>query len=172
MVKIGLALAGSAMISLGSYLAAATGIAGPRIDAATYAQHMAEQHRHADLDGNGYLDADEFSTLELVTAELARLNRFVVVAGERDETVITLGRQASEARFTGLSKVDRIEIDATARNVFYRHAGADLQMSAEEFQHLAAEEFADADLNRDTVLTRREARNLAMTKAAKSFSNG
>ncbi|NWG71665.1 MAG: hypothetical protein HXY23_08685 [Parvularculaceae bacterium] len=116
------------------------------------AAHGAARFVRADLDGSGSLDADEYVSLVLVTAELSRLNGFVALAaGGRDE-VVALPLDAPGALGVG----ERSRVEAVARGEFYAIAGSDGLMSASEHAEEAARRFAAADRDRSGVLSKRE----------------
>lgn len=115
----------------------------------------------ADLDESGDLDANEYAALAIVTAELARLNGFVVLAADGADEIVALPVKAREALGSG----ERARIDAVARAEYYAAAGADGRMSLAEFAAERAANFAAADRDRNGRLTHRELSAFAAAEA-------
>ena len=106
------------------------------------------QFQRADLDGSGALDADEFATLTIVTGELARLNGVLVLdAAGKVEAPLT------DAVLVPLSREERFQLDALARQEFRRFAGGDDVLCDDEFTAIRTRQFKQSDLNNDDVLS-------------------
>ncbi len=114
--------------------------------------HAGATFARADLDASGSLDADEYVSLVLVTAELSRLNGFVALAADGRDEVVSLPIAAPKALGVG----ERARIEAVARGEFYALAGSDSLLSAAEHAAEQARRFSAADRNRNGVLTRGE----------------
>ena len=172
MARIALKSAAAGILTAGAAAAAlAIGAAGAqtpdedatltRLEAADYAAHAGKLFQRADIDKNGVLDAREYHALAIVTAELSRLNRAVMVDVEDSPQMITLDYDGPAS----LSQGERARIDAVSARAFFNAAGADNLMSADEFVALELERFADADRNDNGVLTRSELTRLAARNA-------
>lgn len=129
---------------------------------AELADHAGRVFSRADIDGNGALDADEYTALTVVTAELARLNGFVVVEKGEEAGVIEL----PTAQPASLPRSEHIRIAAVAQNTFYVFAGDDGRMSADEFAASQGALFQAADLNRNGKLARKELSVFAQRQAS------
>ncbi len=125
-----------------AYAAAAT-----QLEAATVAATAKEVFARADLNNDGILSGDEYLTLAVVSAELARLNGFVPVdyAGGV--------RVAAMPRAEAWTKSDRARVEAAAEREYAAFAGDDLRMSRDEFVAARLESMAAADTDRNGVLT-------------------
>ena len=128
---------------------------------ADVAGHAERVFARADIDRNDALDVDEYIALAVVTAELARLNGFVVIEKGDEIGVIELPQSGSAA----LPKSEHIRIAAVTQNAFYAFAGADGRMSAGEFAAAQSALFDAADLNRNGKLGRRELSIFAQRQA-------
>ncbi len=153
----GLAYASVGTMETGPY----DGAALTTLSQAEIANHAQLVFARADLDRNQALDVDEYTALAVVTAELSRLNGFVVV--EKGETVGTI--ELADAGPAALPRSEHIRIAAVAQNAFYAFAGADGRMSAEEFAAAQGAVFDAADLNRNGKLGRRELSIFAQRQA-------
>lgn len=129
---------------------------------AELAAHAGNVFSRADMDENGALDADEYTALSVVTAELARLNGFVVV--ERQDKVGVIALPAAQP--ASLPRSEHIRIAAVARHTFYAFAGEDGRMSADEFAASQGALFQAADLNRNGRLARKELSIFAQRQAS------
>lgn len=115
----------------------------------------------ADIDGSGALDADEFASMRLVTAELVQLNGFLTVdAGDVAERIVL-----PVAEPTSISSGERARILALAYRAFYAAAGPDAKLSRPEFLAAEAVMFARFDGDRDGVLRRQELTRFAARAA-------
>lgn len=133
---------------------------------ADVAGHAARVFARADMDQSGALDADEYTALSVITAELARLNGFIVIEREDAPGVIEL----SAAEPAALPEAEQIRIAAVSRNAFYVFAGLDGEMTREEFAAAQGSLFASADLNGNGKLARRELALFAQRQA--NFTSG
>lgn len=115
----------------------------------------------ADLDGSGSLDADEYVSLVLVTAELSRLNGFVALGADGRNEVVALPLDMPGAIGVG----ERSRVEAVARGEFYAAAGSDGLMSAYEHAAESARRFAAADRDRSGALSKRELEAFATREA-------
>ena len=113
--------------------------------------HAANLFARADADKSGALSVDEYTAMSIVTAELARLNGFIVLETRDEPTLISLPGGARS-----LTQAEQTLIAAKAASQFYAGAGADASLSTEEFTQLYLSDFADADLNGNQRLGRRE----------------
>ncbi|MEM9616437.1 MAG: hypothetical protein AAF936_00615 [Pseudomonadota bacterium] len=114
--------------------------------------HAALVFTRADRDGDLALNADEFTALTVVTAELAHLNGFIVIEAE-DQIATTPAVGISGA---ALSSSEQTRIEAVARGRFYMFSGADGIMDAGEFANAQSTVFEAADFNNNGVLAKRE----------------
>ena len=129
---------------------------------ADIAGHAERVFARADMDASGTLDADEYTALSVVTAELARLNGFVVIEREDEPARIEIatGEPAS------LPEAEHIRIAAVAQTRFYGFAGDDGVMTADEFAAAQAWLFASADFNNNGQLAKRELAVFAKQQAS------
>ena len=115
--------------------------------------HAAIIFERADLDRSGALDADEFASLAIVTAELTRLNGFIAIeTGGDDADIVPLPIEAPSA----LSAGERARVEAVARADFYAMAGEDARLTIDEYLGEKSAAFEAADRNRDGALVRAE----------------
>lgn len=158
------AVAGLAYASVGSDLTSDPydGAALSALSEADVADHAARVFARADIDGNAALDVDEYVALTVVTAELARLNGFIVIENGDEPGVVDLPAAAPAA----LPKSEHIRIAAVARNAFYVFAGDDGRMSADEFAVAQDALFQAADRNHNGKLGRKELFNFAQRQAS------
>ncbi len=106
----------------------------------------------ADRDGDKMLDADEFSALSVVSAELAHLNGFISVETQGEVKTIAVPIEAPKA----ISAAEHVRIEAVSRNTFYAFAGKDGKLDADEYIGLQNALFEASDLNKNGALARRE----------------
>ncbi len=123
--------------------------------------HAARVFARADRDGDFVLNADEYTALTIVTAELAHLNGFIVI-----ET----GGQLSTASASGvssaaLSSAEQARIEAVARGRFYVFSNSDGVMDQNEFMRAQAAVFDAVDFNKNGVLAKRELNAFAQQHA-------
>ncbi len=146
---------------IGGALAAGVGLQDDAdaytVSAASVGKNGAEHNaaylfQRADINDDGALDADEYASLAIVTAELSRLNGFVAV--ETEGGLVTAALPADYD--AGLSRTARAEISALSRQEFYRAVGDDDLLDAAEFLDLENARFERADRNGDQKLTRNE----------------
>lgn len=135
--------------------------AGPatQLEAATVAATAKMVFARADLDNDGTLSSEEYLTLAVVSAELARLNGFVPVdyaGGVRTAPLPRAGAWTSAAR---------ARVQAMAENDYEVFAGDDQRMSREEFVASRIEMLTAADLDRDGLLTGAELLRFAAIEA-------
>jgi len=124
--------------------------------------HARTVFMRADLDRSGTLDADEYASLALVTAELARLNGFLAIETGADAAAqVSLPIAAPSA----ISSAERVRIDAVARSEFYAAAGADAALTLEEYLTVKADQFDTADRNGNGQLGRAELAAFAAREA-------
>ncbi len=137
----------------------AYGALATQLEASTVAATAKSVFNRADLDNDGILSRDEFLTLAVVSAELARLNGFVPVdyAGGV--------RTAALPRVDAWTSTERARIAATAERDYALFAGADERMSGEEFVAMRLETLTAADLDRNGVLTGTELGRFAAIEA-------
>jgi hypothetical protein len=128
--------------------------------------HAAQLFERADADKDATLNADEYTALAVVTAELARLNGFIVIECGDCMGVVDVPNASPAA----LSRNEHIRIAAIARNVFYGFAGLDGKMDREEFEKAQIAMFEAADRNNNGRLGRKELSGFAQRQA--SFSLG
>ncbi|GAB4521409.1 MAG: hypothetical protein Kow00133_08360 [Amphiplicatus sp.] len=147
-------------VGVGAALAAGSGFEGraayggslERFSEAEARAHAAQVFQRADLNRSGDLDADEYASLAVVVAELARFNGFLAleIGGEADTIPLPAAARG------GLTTAERIRIDAVARAEFYAAAGEDMRLSRDEFVGESAARFSAADRNGDGALVRGE----------------
>jgi hypothetical protein len=137
----------------------AYGAPATQLEAATVAATAKSVFSRADLDNDGNLSRDEFLTLAVVSAELARLNGFVPV--EYAGGV----RTAALPRADAWSATERARIEASAERDYALFAGDDQRMSSEEFVSMRLESLTAADIDRNGVLTGAELGRFAAIEA-------
>ncbi|WP_411820215.1 hypothetical protein ABFZ85_01890 [Hyphococcus formosus] len=123
--------------------------------------HADQVFFRADQDGDNALSVDEFAALNIVTAELANLNGFVVVEKTNSYETISLPDRTSAA----LSPAEHARIDAVSRHTFYAFAGEDGKMQQGEYKGLQEAIFLSSDLNANGALTRAELALFAQRQA-------
>jgi hypothetical protein len=161
----GLVLAVAAGATLASSAAveppAAYGPQAQRLEAGAAAAHASAVFERADINSDGQIDADEYSALSIVIAELARLNGFVAVDFADGGKTVALPIAAPQA----LAGSERIRVAAVAAREFHLVAGADDMINRNEFVDAQMELFSAADANRNGVLSERELRSYAAWQA-------
>ncbi len=156
-----LAAAGLAYTSASDLPEAYSGDALKALTEEALADHAATVFHRADRNQDGALDADEYAALAIVSAELARLNGFIVIESEAGPARVTLAGFAPAS----LSAAEHARVDAVARNVFYLHAGDDGRLNEDEFTNAQQGVFDAADFNRNGVLRRGELEVFAQRQA-------
>ena len=131
---------------------AAYGAAVAVLSAEEARAHASASFARADLDASGALDADEYVSLAIVTAELSRLNGFIALSGHGRDDVVALPIEAAGA----ISIAERVRVEAVTRGEFYVAAGADALLSGEEYAAAQSARFAAADRNSNGHLARGE----------------
>lgn len=133
---------------------------GPAIAAVTRieaAQDGAAMFHRVDVDQNGVLDIEEFAAQAVVQAELARLNRLVLLGGEEARHV-PLPRGVEQT----LTASMRATLDAVARQEFHAHADSDGALGVKAYTTLRLAVFDEADRNNDGQLIGREPSGFAI----------
>lgn len=131
---------------------AAYGAATEKLEASRALANAEATFARADRDGSGALDAHEYASLAIVTAELARLNGFVAVDSSESPQIVLLPIAAPQALAGG----ERARVDAVSRRNFYAIAGNDSRMTLNEYISHQQARFAEADLNRNGSLAKHE----------------
>lgn len=116
------------------------------LEAATVATTAAAVFGRADLDNDAELSRDEYVTLAVVTAELARLNGFVAVDYAGGVRTAALPRSAA------WSAEERARVEEAASRDYARFAGDDERLTGDEFVAARLEAMTAADLDRNGVL--------------------
>ncbi|MEO1250963.1 MAG: hypothetical protein AAFW81_01300 [Pseudomonadota bacterium] len=122
------------------------------LDARAIEGHAAVLFARADRNEDRVIDVHEFAALSIVSAELARLNGFVVI--ETHSGPQTLRLVANEPASLGFAEHARI--NAVSRATFYAFAGEDVALSADEFLAYQKSQFAAADFDQDGALEKGE----------------
>ncbi len=171
MISVAMKIAAAAVAAAGlAYTSAETALSGAaygdedRLTALTEAalvEHAAAVFQRADRDQSGALDNDEYAALSIVSAELARLNGFVVIESADGFGTLALSGSTPSA----LSQIEHVRVDAVARSTFYQHAGDDGLMSEQEYADAQRAVFDVADFNRNGVLKRGELKAFAHRQA-------
>ena len=171
MISVAMKTAAAVIAAAGlAYTSAEDRLSGPayadddRLRALTeevLANHASAVFERSDRDQDGVLNADEYAALSIVSAELARLNGFVVIEGVGGPATVMLAAAAPAA----LSPAEHVRVDAVARSAFYAHAGDDGRMSEEEYARSQRAVFDIADFNRNGVLQRGELEAFAQKQA-------
>ena len=156
-------IAVSASLASGAGLTqrAAYGADANILSAADAGAYAASVFSRADLDKSGALDVDEYASLALVTAELARLNGFVPIETGAEARIVQLPLKAPEA----MPRMERARVDAVSRRNFYLAAGEDNLLSLGEFESEKTARFEQADRNRNGALTETELVSFAAKEA-------
>lgn len=174
MISIALKTAAAVIAAAGlAYTSAEEAVSGEAYGAESRLKSLTEEalgvhaqtvfHR-ADRDQSGSLDNNEYAALSIASAELARLNGFVVIEGGNGPTTVSLSETASSA----LSPAEHVRIDAVARSTFYLHAGNDGRIDENEFANAQRAMFEVADFNSNGVLKRGELAVFARRQALMS----
>lgn len=124
----------------------AYGPAATLLEAETVAHTAKAVFGRADLDNDADLSSEEFATLAVVTAELARLNGFVAVDYSGGVRTAALPRARS------WSNAERARVEAMASRDYALFAGEDGRMTSDEFVAARLEAMTAADLDRNGVL--------------------
>lgn len=122
------------------------------LDEAVLTDHASTVFQRADFDQNGTLNADEYATLAIISAELARLNGFVVIETSAGPSTVSLRSTAPAS----LSGAEHTRIDAVARSMFYNAAGDDGRMDEAEYIVAQRAVFDQADFNSNGALRKAE----------------
>lgn len=130
-----------------------------QLEAATVAATAAAVFGRADLDNDAELSREEYVTLAVVTAELARLNGFVAVDYSGGV------RTASLPRAAAWSADERARVEAAASRDYALFAGDDERLTADEFVTARLEAMTAADLDRNGVLRGAELTRFAAIEA-------
>lgn len=130
-----------------------------QIEAATIANTAKSVFDRADFDNDSELSREEYVTLAVVTAELARLNGFIAVdyAGGVRTAAVPSGAPWSAK--------ERARIEASAERDYARLAGEDERMTKEEFMTARLEAMTAADFDRNGVLAGVELTRFAAAEA-------
>lgn len=132
--------------------APAYGVAAIRHEAEATVRYAAHVFERADLGNDGALDEDEYVTLAIVTAELARLNGFVAIDQSGGVTTVALPIEKN----AGLTGHERGRVWERAAREYAVAAGDDHRLSKDEFIGAVLEQFLANDVNRNGVLSSRE----------------
>lgn len=122
------------------------------LDETALTDHASAVFQRADLDQSGALNADEYAALAIISAELARLNGFVVIETSAGPSTVPL-RSTAPASMSG---AEHARIDAVARSNFYNAAGEDGRMDEEEYLSAQRAVFDAADFNANGSLRKAE----------------
>lgn len=137
-----------------------------RVEASTFAEDASRTFETADLNGDGAIDAAEYSALALVEAELSRLNGFIAIELDGEARTIDVPRLNAP---TALTFAERTRIDAIALREFYSIASGDDLIDEREFTAAAIERFAAADRDRNGALDGAELSVFAAERARLSL---
>lgn len=166
--KLALPALAAAVFACGSLIANATvepapayGAAAGRLEGAAIFSNAEKVFERADLNNDGYLGDEEYSILAVVTAELARLNGFIVV--DAQEGVLTVRTLLSDK--ADLSHRDKEAIRDRAVREHARIAGDDQRVTRDEFVDAALERFIASDTDRNGRLTGEELTVFAASQA-------
>lgn len=159
-------------IGIGSALAAGFGIDGhftqgqslKALDKQDLLNHAVETFNRADLNADNALDVDEYAALSIVTAELSILNGSIAVGFDDELKWIPIPKNAQ----TSLTIAERARLEAVARAEFYKTAGENSLMNADEFIGLKVASFSDADANNNGSLTQAELLSFAATEVKRT----
>lgn len=182
MTRTILLLTGATLMGLGAWLSpvlsyqandnvSAHGMPKKTLTASEHTESLELLFDRADFDQDNRLDVDEYTTLQVVKAELARLNGFVTVENDNDVDRVYLAQDKSDTVFAGLSRAERVRIDAVARLAFYTHVGGDQYLSLSEFIRSGKDDFAAADKNSNGRLVGKELVKFAVSQAGIANSN-
>jgi len=132
-----------------------------QLDASVVAEDAARRFERADLDNSGALDADEYATQALVTAELARVNHFAPM-----RIGMSVGKVALPASVpASVNAGEREAILRSSSIVFQTIAGDDRKISRQEFVGAALEQMLASDMDRNGALTGSELSTFSMRQA-------
>lgn len=137
----------------------AYGATATQLEAATVAVTAKTVFARADLDNDASLSRDEYLTLAVVTAELARLSGFVPVDYSGG------ARTAPLPRAEDWTSAERSRVEHAADRDYAAFAGDDQRMTREEFVASRLESLTAADLDRNGVLTGAELMRFAAIEA-------
>lgn len=137
----------------------AYGAPAVQLEAETVATTAAAVFERADLDNDAELSREEFVTLAVVTAELARFNGFVAVDYAGGVRTAALPRSAV------WSPLERARVEAAAQRDYARFAGEDERLTSDEFVAARLEAMTAADLDRNGVLRGAELTRFAALEA-------
>lgn len=130
-----------------------------QLEAATIATTAKTVFSRADLDNDGTLSSEEYVTLGVVSAELARLNGFVPVD-------YSGGVRTARLPETGpWTKADRARVETAAERDFAAYAGDDQRLTSDEFVAAKLEALHAADRDRNGVLNGAELSRFAAIEA-------
>lgn len=129
---------------MGGGIAAAFGASAETVTSDDAARDAARLFNRADMDANGVVDVEEYAALEVVEAELARLNRAVVIDGVSLRHIELPAEVADR-----LSAGERARVDAVARREFHVWSDTENGLAEEAFVALRLARFdaADGDQN-------------------------
>lgn len=120
-----------------------------RAEAAAHARALFDR---ADLDRNDVLDVDEYASLSVIEAELARLNGYVAFETPTGPRRVAVDVSAPAS----LGRGERTLIDAVARSEFYVASGGKEVLTKTQFMADRAAAFAKSDRNGDGELVKAE----------------
>ncbi|MEQ1929843.1 MAG: hypothetical protein ABL957_04820 [Parvularculaceae bacterium] len=123
--------------------------------------HADATFARADLDRSQSLEADEYVALEIVTAELSRLNGFIALAPDSRGDVVALPIR----KLAALTGGERARVEAVARGEFYAAAGSDALLSLGEYAGERSARFSAADRNGNGRLAHGELSSFAAREA-------
>lgn len=125
------------------------------------ADHAEALFQRADRNQDGVLNVDEYTALQVISAELAALNGFIVIetGGEPATVAIPGGQRGS------LGEFEQVRVAAVSRNAFYHQSGDDGQMDEAEFSSVIRALFDATDFNGDGTLKRAELGAFAQRQA-------
>lgn len=106
----------------------------------------------ADLDRNSSLDVDEYASLAVIEAELARLNGYVAFETPTGPRRVAIDVDAPSS----LGRGERTLIDAVARSAFYVASGGEEALTKTQFLAERDAAFAQSDRNNDGALAKSE----------------
>ncbi|MFN0022797.1 MAG: hypothetical protein ACKVS5_02755 [Parvularculaceae bacterium] len=138
---------------------AAYGVPAVQVEAATLAETAARVFSRADLDNDGAVSPEEYTTLSVVTAELARLNGFVAIEYQGGLRTAALPRAAA------WTPAERARVQSAAARDYALIAGDDERLTLPEFVDAELEALAAADRDRNGVLTGTELSTFAAIQA-------
>ena len=154
--KIALPALAAAAAAGGSLVARTPAIEVPAYDLAARsleasdAAHQAERaFDKADHNKDGYLSADEYAVLGIVSAELARLNGFIAIDTVTGVRTVSVPKPVTAS----LSIAQKAAIRDQARSEYEWIAGDDLRLTRSEFVDSKLEEFISIDADRNGILT-------------------